>query len=226
MLSQFNNEPLEAVNDSIVIGADSTLSILFLGNSLTYTGVPEEEADKEKRGLTSTKKEYDYVHRLVKMISNNDKVNVRYSVVNISGFERTFTSRGFEKEMLGNVSNITPDYLIIQIGENVAREDINSNHLRYKKELIELLSLFPSSKIIITLPFWPYNEVNYAHTDVAMDLGALIVDLSHLGNGTDKENFASSQRSYKQSGVGEHPGDRGMERIADCLYVGYKALKD
>ena len=44
-LANFNNEPLEAVNDSLMIGADSTITCLFLGNSLTYCGVAEEEPD-------------------------------------------------------------------------------------------------------------------------------------------------------------------------------------
>lgn len=79
-LAKFNNDPLEAVNDSLMIGADSTITCLFLGNSLTYTGVPEEEADKEKRGLTSTSKEKDYVHILLRMISERKKVNIKFSL--------------------------------------------------------------------------------------------------------------------------------------------------
>ncbi len=54
LLSMFNNEPLEASNEYFDMKADSTVTILFLGNSLTYTGVPKEESDKTKRGLVSS----------------------------------------------------------------------------------------------------------------------------------------------------------------------------
>lgn len=223
-LKQFNNVPLEAVNDSLMIGSDSTISILFLGNSLTYTGVPKEELDKEKRGLTSTHKEKDYVHRLIKMIAVRQQVNIRYSMLNICDFERTFVQNGFPKDRLCDVTNITPNFLVLQMGENVAIDDIKTNPEKYKAECINLLSLFPNAKKIVTLPFWPYVDVNYAATEIAQESGALIVDLSHLGNGTDDSNFASSQKKYNNPGVGKHPGDKGMERIADCMYAGFQVL--
>lgn len=51
-LLAFNNERLEVLNDSLIADErDKTVSILFLGNSLTYTGVPVEEPDKTMRGL-------------------------------------------------------------------------------------------------------------------------------------------------------------------------------
>ena len=74
-LANFNNDPLEVLNDSLMIGADSTITCLFLGNSLTYCGVPEEEPDKTARGLTSTSVDKDYVHVLLKTISDNKHVS-------------------------------------------------------------------------------------------------------------------------------------------------------
>ena len=204
--------------------ASDTLSILFLGNSLTYTGVPDEEADKEKRGLTSTKKEKDYVHLLVRRIAVTDSTNIKYSIVNIAEFERTFIQHSFKSSKLSYVQNKEPDYLILQIGENVGREDIKGTPGKFGTEVENLLSLFPKSKKIITLPFWPYKEVNYEITKVAIKTGSLVVDLSHLGNGDDEMCFASSQKKYKNEGVGKHPGDYGMEKIAEIIYAGFNIL--
>ena len=67
-LKGFNTEPLEAVNDSLMIGSDSTITCLFLGNSLTYHAVINEEPAEGKRGLTSTSVDKDYVHVLLKTI--------------------------------------------------------------------------------------------------------------------------------------------------------------
>ena len=216
-LKNFNNDPLEAINDSLMIGSDSTITCLFLGNSLTYTGVPEEELNKEKRGLTSTCKEKDYVHVLLKTISENKKVNIKYSILNIAQFERTFTKYSFSMDKLLLATNKQPDFLFVQIGENVIKNDIE-NPDKYECEYVKLLSLFPSSKKIITIPFWPDKDKQYATTNVAIKSNSYLVDISHLGAGTDLMNFSSSYKKYKQPGVGAHPGDYGMANIAKKLF--------
>lgn len=223
VLATFNLEPLEAVNDSLMIGADACISCLFLGNSLTLHDVPDEELDKEKRGLTATKKENDYVHRLVSMIALQKNTNVKYSIVNISRFERTFKEHSFDMEELAFVKYKNPDFLFVQIGENVRVEDL-ADPGKFETECNKLLSLFPHSKRIVAIPFWGGAEKEYAITNVAIQSNSALVDLSHLGIGTDKRNFASSYRKYKVPGVGNHPGDYGMENIAKCFYATFNSL--
>jgi hypothetical protein len=219
ILKQFNNEPLEVVNDSLIINADSTVNVLFLGNSLTYCGVPEEEPDKTTRGLTSTSKDKDYVHQLVAMIAEGNGVNVNYSYTNIADFERQFAIYPFDvKTKLSNSKIQNPDILIVQIGENVAQADLTNTEV-FKKAYLKLLSNYPESKRIITLPFWPDAVKQNIITDVALESKSYLVDLGHLGDGTDANNLASSQKHYKQPGVGAHPGDYGMKNIAKCLYA-------
>ena len=221
VLSTFNNEPMEAVNEMIDIGADTTITFLFLGNSLTYTGVPDEEPDKERRGATSTSKDKDYVHLLMKRISSSNSVNVDFSVVNIADFERGFKRDSLNMEHISNAKNLNPDYLIVQIGENVSINDLNNPKV-YEDEYVKLLSMFPQSEKIITIPFWPSKVKEYVTTNVAIRSGAFLVDLAHLGDGTDKLNFASSYRKYKQPGVGAHPGDYGMQNIANCIFATFE----
>ena len=223
-LAHFNNEPLEAVNDSLMVGSDSTITCLFLGNSLTYCGVAEEEPDKTKRGLTSTSVDKDYVHVLIKMIAEEHHVNIRYSILNIAQFERTFTKHSFEMGKLALAENKQPDYLFVQIGENVAKDDI-VDAKKYEDEYTKLLALFPNSKRIITIPFWPDKNKEYATTNIAIKSQSYLVDISHLGNGTDPLNFSSSYKDYKMPGVGSHPGDYGMANIANCFYAVFNAIQ-
>lgn len=222
-LALFNNEPLEAVNDSLMIGADSTITCLFLGNSLTYHAVIDEEPAEGKRGLTATSIENDYVHVLLKMISERHNVKIKYSILNIIQFERTFTKYSFEMGKLSLAENIQPDYLFVQIGENVAKEDIIDSK-KYEDEYTKLLALFPNSKRIITIPFWPDKEKEYATTRIATMSNSFLVDISHLGDGTDEKNFSSSYKKYKKPGVGSHPGDYGMANIAECIYATFNAI--
>ena len=225
LLSTFNNEPLEASNEFLDMNADSTVTILFLGNSLTYTGVPVEENDKTKRGLVSSCKEKDYVHQLVKMIAEGDSINVDYSIVNIADFERGFLQQSFTHEKLANVKNQRPDWLIVQMGENVSKANLNEPEL-FETELEKLVSLFPDSRKMITIPFWTIKEKSYALTNVAIKTGAYLVDLSHLGSGSDDPmNLANSQEKYKSSPCGTHPGDYGMNNIAKCFYSCFRASR-
>lgn len=223
-LANFNNVPLKAVNDSLMIGTDSTITCLFLGNSLTYHAVIDEEPTKGERGLTSTSVDKDYVHVLVKTISENKRVSVKYSIVNIAQFERTFTKHSFSMGKLALAHNKQPDYLFVQIGENVRKDDI-IDHKKYEEEYIKLLALFPNAKRIITIPFWPDKEKEYATTSIAIKSKSYLVDLSHLGNGTDPMNFSSSYKKYKTPGVGAHPGDYGMANIANCIYAVFNAIQ-
>lgn len=225
LLLTFNNEPLEASNEFFDINADSTISVLFLGNSLTYTDALEEEGDKTKRGLVSSCKEKDYVHQLVKMIAEGDSINVDYSIVNIADFERNFLQQSFTFEKIANVKNQKPDWLIVQIGENVSKAELNEPEL-FETELGKLMSMFPDSRKMITIPFWTIKEKSYAITNVAINSGAYLVDLSHLGSGSDDPmNLANSQDKYKNSKAGTHPGDFGMNNIAKCFYACYKASR-
>lgn len=122
--------------------------MLFLGNSLAYCSVPEEELDKEMRGLTSTSKDKDYVHQLVERIAKNDSVNVDFSIVNISAFERGFLQRPLSMNHLANVKNKKPDYLIVQIGENVSMNDL-ADPSKYEEEYVRLLAMFPDAKKLL-----------------------------------------------------------------------------
>jgi hypothetical protein len=191
---------------------------------LTYCGVAEEEPDKTKRGLTSTSVEKDYVHVLLKTISEEHNVNIKYSILNIAQFERTFTKHSFEMGKLALAENKQPDYLFVQIGENVAKDDI-VDAKKYEDEYTKLLALFPNSKRIITIPFWPDKIKEYATTTIAIRSNSYLVDISHLGDGTDPMNFSSSYKDYKMPGVGLHPGDYGMANIANSIYAVFNAIQ-
>lgn len=176
------------------------------------------------RGMMATSPKKDYVHQLILMIANNYKVNVKYSVVNIAEkFERDFNSKSISLNILNGAKVLHPDILIVQIGENVS-EKIIKNPEKFEKEYLRLLSNFPNSKRIITLPFWPSKQKQYAITEVAIKSNSYLVDISHLGAGTDSQNFASSQKKYKKPGVGSHPGDIGMKHIAECYYATINAI--
>ena len=222
VLSAFNKEPYMFVNDTELFSSEApTISILFLGNSLTYTGVPEEEPDKTPRGLTSTAKEKDYVHLLVKRISTEKKVNVNYSLTNIADFERHFQEAELDFSRFENATVQNPDYVIFQIGENIIDAQLATPELEalFVERYSNVVKHFSNAKKIICLPWWQNAKKNMLITQVAINSNAYLVDISHLGNGLDKRNFAEFYKKYKVPGVGTHPSDFGFQNIADCLWT-------
>lgn len=102
VLAAFNVEPLDCSNGFYSIGANEQkcISMLFLGNSITYHKQVEDTnhtvIDTRSRGLASTRLENDYVHILVEMLAAQKHSNIKYSIVNIAGFERNFAKPDFD----------------------------------------------------------------------------------------------------------------------------------
>ncbi|MST85777.1 SGNH/GDSL hydrolase family protein [Prevotellaceae bacterium LKV-178-WT-2A] len=226
VLKRFNNSKLTPINKSVIVDeAYSTIKVLFLGNSIALHPLVEDFLPcKDVRGMMATTPDSDYVHRLSKMIVYNHHVNVKFSVVNIADFERNFNNKIPTLTLVEGAEIKKPDILIVQIGENVSEDEIKDPH-NFEEKYIQLLSLFPNNKRIITLPFWPSKQKQYAITNVAIRSNSYLVDISHLGDGTDKQNFASLQKKhYRLHGVASHPGDIGMQHIADCYYATINAI--
>lgn len=216
VLSKFNNKPLSVFQDSIITGSTRTLSFMFLGNSITRHGITDFW--DHECGMAASVEEKDYVHQLVAMVAKEKQVNVKYSVCNIAEFERSFASSNFDWNIILSQSDIkTPDYVIVQIGENMAEKDIEIHERILRSKYIELLNNFANSTCIITLPYWLSSKKNYVFTDIAIATNSYIADLSHLGSDPNSNN-ASSEKDYNHPGVGVHPGDKGMKRIADVLF--------
>lgn len=120
-LAQFNKRNLTPQNDSVMVNADSTIKILFLGNSIALHPMVEDFLPcKKVRGMMATTPDSDYVHRLSKMIAYNNHVNVKFSVANIADFERNFNDDAPTLNMIEGAKIINPDILVVQIGENVS----------------------------------------------------------------------------------------------------------
>ena len=68
------------------------------------------------------------------------------------------------------------------------------------------------------MPFWADKDKNRIFTEVALETGSSIVDLSHLGGGLEPLNFAHSENKYSHAGVAAHPGDYGMANIAKVIF--------
>lgn len=222
-LATYNNKPIDVFNGFYDKGADSTISIVFLGNSITYHSAWEEDGDQRSRGMAATELEKDYVHQLLRLVADSYKVNIQYSITNIAKLERGFATYEFDLDSCFQKIQITkPDILILQIGENISRNDIEEKPDKFKEIYRKIFDYYSGSRIFVALPFWLREDENYVITEVATDYRIIIVDISHLGADPNK-NYASSSKYYENAGIGMHPGDDGMQNIAKCFYSAIRA---
>jgi len=207
----------ESINTT---NAKSSIRILVLGNSVSLheavAGLWTHES-----GMAASEKNKDYVHLLMKKIASEKKVGVTFEVINIAEFERTFNS--FNLNRFSALRARNPQYVIFQIGENIPCDEFPLISDQFKQHYMELVNYFGSATKIICLPFRPDMNKVYAITDVGIQTGAFIVDLSHLGNGLDEKNLAKKENTYNIPGVAVHPGDFGMENIAKNLFCVFNA---
>jgi len=72
--------------------------------------------------------------------------------------------------------------------------------------------------VICTSPFFPSLHKNEIIKLICINTNSLFVDLSSITL-LDKTNYANSERHYDNTGIGIHPGDKGMESIANTIFI-------
>ena len=215
-LLEYNNTDFSYYEEKIIIDPNySYTSILFIGNSITMHGKKEGLWDYQS-GMAASSIEKDYVHLLCNKIANNYDQNISLFIFSIADYERNFER--YNKESFNSRYGLKPNIVILQMGENVAIKKLKDNSALFTNLTVDILNGFDESRKIITLPFWPDVTKNELWTNIALKSNSIIVDLSHLGSGLDARCFAKNEKKYENKGVGMHPGDFGMEQIANCLY--------
>ena len=77
--------------------------------------------------------------------------------------------------------------------------------------------------IFVRSCFWANKAKDDCLREAAGATGCVFVDISALAK--DEANYARSEQKIKHAGVANHPGDRGMQAIADALFAALKNQK-
>lgn len=161
----------------------------------------------------------DYVNVLIRKISikqNNRFIRAR--VYNLANFERHYSN--YDYNILKPLAEYKPDIIIFQLGENYQRE----NDELYFKQFVKLINYFGNDNIkIVTSPYWGQRRKNKLNEKAALDTNSFYVDISNLF-AYDKKTRADYKKKYSNEGLGMHPGEYGMSRIAEELFIMINAL--
>ncbi|WP_442505385.1 SGNH/GDSL hydrolase family protein [Novipirellula sp. SH528] len=209
--SSFAEEP------DIVFNGTKANKVLFLGNSITLHGPKPDIGWEGNWGMAASAKEKDYVHLVLKAIAQQTGKTPESMVVNIAAFERQFESYDVDSALRQELA-FKPDLVIVAIGENVPELSTEQLQAAFRLSMAKLLTSFKQSSnpdIVVRGCFWGNRIKDQILEETCKQVGGRFASADTLGN--DEANYARSERDFTHQGVAAHPGDRGMQAIADVI---------
>lgn len=194
-----------------VIKGENALKVIFVGNSITLHAPKPEIGWNGNWGMAASKKENDYVHRVVRGLEETYGP-VNYCIAQGAAWERDYP-RGKEilEEYYKDARDYQADAVIIRIGENIPNSTLQEVDCKvHFEEMIRFFASNPSAKVIITDNFWRRDKLDNVLQEIAEENSYLFCQLHDLQD--DERTMALGQFEHK--GVSIHPGDYGMECIA------------
>lgn len=191
--------------------------VLFLGNSITKHG-PKADIDWSGNwGMAASAESKDYVHLVTKALTEKSGSAPEVLVKNIADFERAHAGYDIAGK-LKEVIDFPADLIIVAIGENVPGLKTPEDKAQFQSSVIKLLTAVKGDRkptILVRSCFWANEAKDEALQQACAAVGGIYVNISSLSK--DEGNFARSERPYKNQGVANHPGDKGMAAIAGAI---------
>lgn len=193
--------------------------VLFVGNSITLHGKKPDIGWERCCGMAASSREKDYVHLLIRRIREKEP-EAGFCICQAAEWER-FYKRGEEKlPLYKQARDFQADIIIMRVIENCKTEDFDGE--AFEREYERLMDFFTDKRevqLILTTSFWHHTGDEVIRR-VAAKRAAALVELGDLG----EEECMKAIGLYEHKGVASHPGDLGMQMIADRIYSRLKLM--
>ena len=186
--------------------------VLFVGNSITLHDIRPSIGWHLECGMAASAPENDYVHIIKRRVREKD-TDAAFCVCQASGWERSYKAENHNKPY-NAARDFDADVIIMRIIENCSlSEYVPELFEKAYKEFAEFLNKSGKAKIIFTTGFWkhPGDELI---AKVASELASPCVYLGDLG----QDDKMKALGLFEHEGVAVHPGDLGMQNIADRIW--------
>ena len=190
---------------------NSAKRILFLGNSITLHETKPQIGWNANWGMAASSQEKDYVHIVLNALRERYS-EISYAIVNVGEWELNYWKDDvIEKFKLAR--DFKADIIIFRFGENINLQHLEKHSLNfYLNNFMKYLNI-NAEKVIVTDTFWEHGYICNALKCLAKKNGYTFVVISDLGY--NDENKALGL--FENPSVAAHPGDLGMERIAQRI---------
>jgi hypothetical protein len=191
--------------------------ILFLGNSITLHEPKPEIGWTGSWGMAASAADKDYVHLVARALARELGSSPEIRVRNIADFERDYTGYDVDGKLAG-LFVFDPDLVVLAIGENVPALENAGAEARFQAGVTGILRCALAKRhplVVVRSCFWADASKDRALRQACEEAGGVFVDAGPLGR--EPANAARSERSFAHDGVAGHPGDRGMQALADLI---------
>ncbi len=208
------------------VGAEQSLfgerssgkKLLFLGNSITRHSPAPQIGWHGDWGMAASSRENDYVHQTMKRV-RTAAPDASFLVAQISLWEREFWNEAIIEQNYGQAVRYGADIIIMRVVENVPEEELDRHS--FEEGYVRLLEKMNpgNAKIVLTTSFWPAGRRDEMIRSIAAKRGYALVELNDLGS----DDRYTAKGRFEHAGVAAHPGDLGMEAIAQRLFDAIQA---
>ena len=191
--------------------------ILFLGNSITLHGPKADIGWAGNWGMAASSQEKDYVHLVTRALARHTGSRPQILVRNIADFERSYATYDVDGQMK-DLFAFDPDLVVLAIGENVPALGSEDAKAQFKAGVMNLLRCALAKRhplLVVRSCFWADAAKDQVLRQACREADGIFVDAGPLGR--EAANAARSERSFTHDGVAGHPGDKGMNVLADVI---------
>ena len=223
------------------IYVESDYNYLAIGNSITNHPATSYWWNPGV-GMAASSQDKDYEHVLATMLesglSGNEIASSRSAVsvasnvnvvsANLGNWELQYYDRAETLAVLKPYLSSNLDLVTIQLGENAS--DTTTFESDYEELIKYIQELCPDAKIAVIGEFWKDEDKDSMKKQACDTTGATFVDLSSMWNDTSYQagmgtvvyDAEGKEHTIEHQGTSSHPGDKGMQKIAELVYAAIK----
>lgn len=209
----------ESENIRFIDTENSGLRLLFVGNSITWHSPADSVGWAGDWGMAASCAENDYVHRVAAMVRGVSAAPA-VCICQAAAWERAYKTGSEKYPLYESAREFDADVIVLRLIENCAVEDFDA--AEYKAAMSDLLAYLNKSgkaAVILTTGFWPHVG-NPAILEYAAENALPCVVLDDLGLQPEMR----ADGLFEHAGVAAHPGDSGMQVIAERIFAELKKL--
>ncbi len=186
--------------------------IVVAGNSLAWHPPLANSDWNNSWGMAASSQDKDYAHLIYQLIAKTQKEKPELIVENF--YDPTITEPAKHEKL----ASLKADLYIIQIGDNLKDPESNEKTLGLPYEqMLKTIKRANPNALIFCASTWGGSQ----NKDRLMRAACERQNVPFVRIDTfigDEKNRAISEGHFKHGGVNWHPGDRGMQKIADALW--------
>ena len=206
-------DQLQGYSRTYFLGKEnSPLRILIFGNSITLHPNNKELSWFHNWGMAASDISKDYVHILFKKLSTALNFEPYMLISQVTDAESQLYK--YDYESLNIEKAFKPDIVIFRLGDNIF--PVKSNDVVYNlfDRLLEVVKK-ENQQVILTGSYFVNESIEPIINKYAKINHYSFIKLDDIS--LDEKNWGGIN-NYSHIGVAKHPGDRGMNIIADRIF--------